>query len=841
MIKKKLLSSFSIGLCITLLFTFLFATQYRAEADTEEIEIKRYNGWYNASQGVNNFYYVYAPAVYNAASKTVTYDFSKKGDCEFVEWAAGRKGWTMPGKTDYAQMPFVYDDWFFVHKTSTEYAFGMEFRAPESGYYYVDAMLAGKDGGYTAADGDGFISDLVVNNKTLGTINTDNENKPIKGDYWSPVMDMNLKNSSFNLSRYVYLNSGDTATLYIHAKTNIAFDNAAPRMLVTYYGNLEYTHEYAQIYSSDYSDMDFKPVFGEYNYAENKVTITENRYLHYTTAPFYGRVGWRLPGQEDGLPIYSSWGDFFYADNTKALGFEFTAPETGIYDVSVIAKGGDGYAMPSENDPSVGDGYGVQIIKDGVALNIMSTDSVYVPLEKEEELYNNAFERIELLKGEQIFIMYTALGNTWGDSMYPSIKINAALNVPPNPELLDPDDIYNEFKMNVGDTVCVGADSNSSNFNGKDGVGAPMKGQGEYNFYYVYGIPDENGVIDINALKQARPVNKSIRSMFLNLEYTDLCPRVEDIKRLGGGNVAGFFGFTYDGALGSSDMFYPAVQFRAPEDGKYRVELDLCGGNMISPTGEFYENTNGMQWRIYDNKKNEIKVFDYSDRAATENDSAYTGDNYKKVFEMKKGECITLLCDNNQNSRHDMARFSFKATMLDPNDDGYERGITPSGTAGKTVTVKNTASADAKQISWDKIPNATAYRIQLYKVEAKNVTTSPFGVGLVMDDGFETENDFITIYDLNEGEDYYFQVIALNANLATAAYSVNPLAEGVYKENGTAGENGSESGNGGTPDGKPQIPQTGDKGCATALAVFTCSLCCAVILFGVKKRAVGTK
>ena len=803
----------------------------------QEPEKERYNGWYNTTQGVDNFYYVYTPGVYSAASKSVTYDFTGKGDCVNVNWAAGRTGWSIPGKSDYADMPFVYDDWFFVHKTSTEYAYGMEFRAPAEGYYYVDAMIAGGDSGMTLilADknaGDGFIGELVVNNQSLGALNSDNEFKQTKGDYWSVAPDMQFKQSSFNLSRVVYLKTGETATLYIHAKTSNAYDSALPRMAATYLGDLGYTHEYIQFFSTDYTDMAFKPVYANYDDSTNTVDMLTLGNLIYTTTVYYDRTGWRIPGQETSLPMYSSWGDYLYADHTKALGFEFTAPENGIYDFSVFMKGGDGYAQPAETDPSIGDGYGMQIVKDGAVLNLSSTDNVYCALELDESLYNNAFQRIELSKGEQVYVMYTALANVYGDASYPTIKVKAALNVPPDPELQDPENVYKAFKMDVGDTVCVGADSNSTDFNAKDGGWTKMAEQAEYNFYYMYGIPNSGGLIDISGLKQARPVNKSIKALFSNLEYTNLCPRVEDMKLLGGGNVAGFFGYTYDGSLGSSDMFYPAIRFIAPETGRYRAEFDLSGGNRVNEIGEFYENTNGMQWRIYDKDHSEVKAFDYSGRASTVNDSAYSGDNYKTLFDLKKGECITLLCDNNGNARWDSTFFSFKVTRLAPDDDGYERGLPPTGTDGKTVRVENTDDPLAMKVVWDKIPNATGYRIQLYAVANGNISTSPYGVGLAMDDGFETENDFITVYELESGTDYYFQVVSLNGKLATAAYSVLPLKAGTYRQEGTGMEN--ESGD----DSKTEagaLPKAGDSS-SIIFALFLSALCCAGITFGALKK-----
>ena len=122
--------------------------------------------------------------------------------------------------------------------------------------------------------------------------------------------------------------------------------------------------------------------------------------------------------------IYNGDGCFINDDNTKAMGFEFTAPKKGIYDFTTFARGGDGYANPSENDPSLGDGYGIQVLSEtGSIIDKLSTDNVYSPLSNEEKCFSNSYGRVELEEGEKIFVMYTSLVTVWGDAIYPLFNV----------------------------------------------------------------------------------------------------------------------------------------------------------------------------------------------------------------------------------------------------------------------------------------------------------------------------------------------------------------------------------------------------------------------------------
>ena len=424
MINKRTLKAIcSAVLCLSLMLPLA--------AQANSAETNRFNGWYNAGQGLDSFYYVYTPATYDTVTKTVDYDFTGKDECVNVEWSPGRNGWTMPGIADYAEMPFVYDDWVYLHKFSTEYAFGMEFVAPKDGYYYVEAMVVGGDTsiGSNRDWGDGFMADLVVGEETLGSINTDNVVKNLAGDYWYwQSTDLLLKQSAFNLSRYVYLETGDTATLYLHAKTNRDFDSGGPRMVVTYYGDADYTDHYTQSYAVDYEDSQFKPVYADYDYTTNSIDMQTLGDMVYSENVYAGFMGWRIPGNENALPIYTDANNYFFGEgNMAAVGFEFTAPGNGIYDLSVLAGGGDGYANPAELDPSLGDGYGVQVIKGGNVLDKLSMDNVYSPLGQDDSSYNCVFGRVAMNKGETVYIMFTPLATVWGDAIYPTIKVDAEI------------------------------------------------------------------------------------------------------------------------------------------------------------------------------------------------------------------------------------------------------------------------------------------------------------------------------------------------------------------------------------------------------------------------------
>ncbi|MGN0492693.1 MAG: dockerin type I repeat-containing protein [Acutalibacteraceae bacterium] len=406
-----------------LLATSLILTALTANAEVVA-PVNRYNGLYQSVQGPDNFYFIYVPATYDANTKAVTYDFAAKEKCEYVQWQEGRYGWTKPGITDYAEMPFVYDDWVYLHRTSTQYAFGMEFVADRDGYYNIEAMVFGGDTAMTLPEqpkdwGDGFYAELIINNERVGTINTDNVHKALAGDYWKwDATDLTLKQSGFNLSSSVYLKAGSTVTLYMHAKTNIYYDSACPRMMITRYEDKPSAETYSQGYSSSYDNTCFKPVYADYDYTDNTVDMSGMGYMVYSEE----MASWTVPNS-DIKHIYNGDGCFINDDNTKAMGFEFTAPKKGVYDFTALAGGGDGYANPSETDPSLGDGYGVQVFSENGVIDKLSTDNVYAPLANEEKCFSRSYGRVELEENEKIFVMYTPLVTVWGDAIYPLFNV----------------------------------------------------------------------------------------------------------------------------------------------------------------------------------------------------------------------------------------------------------------------------------------------------------------------------------------------------------------------------------------------------------------------------------
>ncbi|MGN0492143.1 MAG: hypothetical protein ACI4F7_00720 [Acutalibacteraceae bacterium] len=226
-------------------------------------------------------------------------------------------------------------------------------------------------------------------------------------------------------------------------------------------------------------------------------------------------------------------------------------------------------------------------------------------------------------------------------------------------------------KPEIGQMWAAGWDSDGKEYNNKDGKINYLDTQGQFNFYFWY-APHSNGKSEIDKLKMCVP-----GSPLLYPNISAFMPEEDDIKEVEDNEYqynCEYFGFTDWGAMsGSSGFgkvngFDPAIQFQAPIDGKYEIEILVGGGIRLDEYGDKQVDTqnrssDGVIWRVLNNNKKEVFTAEFKQNATKDCFNNPNG-SFKQEFELKKGQGVYLLLDQIKDSICDDGYFSFRAKLV---------------------------------------------------------------------------------------------------------------------------------------------------------------------------------
>lgn len=516
------------AVCLSALMIPL-AASYAAAQDNGPVD---YVYQLSKAQGTNGFYYVYAPMTEG------TPDYANRGEMVLAEpLPFGREyGWKAPG-TEPTERGWIgpWDDMM----PAVENALGVEFRAPEAGNYSLEAVVVGGDttvkAGVDKTWGDGLLVELVVNGSAVYTFDTDDwygysDNR----DEW-PLAGRELR-------KYVYLNEGDTAALYVSAKASISFDELYFQYKTRRYPAVEYEETYSFSYKKDYTgtpySMTYVPYEGDFApHAFDNFDLANEVDMVNMEGENGTRSSWVRPDAAHWLdaPFYHDWGEMG-AGTGGMIGYQFTAPSKGVYDILHTISNGDAAA---DTDFSGGDGSEFYLYKNtDQRLFYWDCDNWKGTAGKEQQVIN----RISLNKGETVTLYVFGKASGAFDNI--SVGISAskipAKTVPvENPQ--------------------VGEDAESYTY-------GCATAQGNNNFYYVYapvsgGVPNYAGRGEL-AFVSGLPGGRQY-GWVVPQEVADSDP--------------GYISDWND--IMPSTAYSLGIEFRAPEAGSYSVEALLSGGD----------------------------------------------------------------------------------------------------------------------------------------------------------------------------------------------------------------------------------------------------------------------
>ena len=226
-------------------------------------------------------------------------------------------------------------------------------------------------------------------------------------------------------------------------------------------------------------------------------------------------------------------------------------------------------------------------------------------------------------------------------------------------------------KPEIGKMWAAGWDSDGKEYNDGDGKPNYLDTQGQHNFYYWYAS---------HADKKSTPDKLKLCVPGDPLTYpniTAFMPEESDIKEVNDNEYqynCEYFSFTDWGAMsGSSGFgkingFDPAIQFQAPVDGRYEIEVLVGGGIRLDEYGDRQidaegRSSDGVIWRLLNNSKNEIFKAEFTGNATKDCFNNANG-NFKQEFDLRQGQGIYLLLDQIENSICDDGYFSYRVKLV---------------------------------------------------------------------------------------------------------------------------------------------------------------------------------
>ena len=376
------------AVCLSALMIPL-AASYAAAQDNSPVE---YQHVYSTQQGTNGFYYVYAPANEAGVPEYANRQLMENtADLEYRD-----NGWVVPRSVAAADPGWI-SGWNDVIP-SAAYALGVEFRAPAAGNYSLEAVIAGGDttvkAGVDKTWGDGQLVEVVVNGSAVYTFDTND---------WYGYSDNaeEWKLEGREIRKYVPLNEGDTAALYVYAKDNTAFDEVYFQYTVCRYPAVEYEDTYSFSYQKDYTgtaySMTYVPYEGDFapHAFDNFDLANEVDMVNMDGEG--NRSSWVRPGAAHWLdaPFYHDWGEMG-AGTGGLIGYQFTAPSKGVYDILHTISNGD---TAADTDFNGGDGSEFYLYKNtDQRLFYWDCDNWRGTSGKEQQVIN----RISLNKGDTV-------------------------------------------------------------------------------------------------------------------------------------------------------------------------------------------------------------------------------------------------------------------------------------------------------------------------------------------------------------------------------------------------------------------------------------------------------